>query len=255
MPSVSVAARKPSKSTRSPSCTKENLERSAGADGKTQMRAGAWGISAAGTISRTCWNAQRLKGAVRQLASVTWPSGGAGKAVINGTGSIPARVDDDREILHRRFDQLFRSVARGRVEEQRIARLHEITAVGVQVSHLSGQHVDELDAAVTKIRVRHGVLAQGDQVRLHRDLARQRMPEQIVEVARLGPAPLDPHAAARLHERTIAPLLGLGEQGADRHVERLGERLEGGERRRDRAVFDLRQHSGGNAGGEAQLRS
>ena len=38
---------------------------------------------------------------------------------------------------------------------------------------------------------------------------------------------------AGLHERAVAPLLGLGEQAADRHVERLGERVEGGERRRD----------------------
>src|SRR5437660_7710527 len=196
MASVSVAARNASKSRRSPSCAKENDDTSAGADGKTQIRSGALGISADGTISRTCWNAHRLKGAVRQLASVTWPSGGGGKPVINGMGSIPPWIDDDREILHRRLDQLFRSVARGRVEEQRVARLHQVTAVGVQVSHLAGQHVDELDAAVTKVRVRHGVLAQRDQVRLDRDLAPQRMPEQIVGVPRLGPAPLDPHAAA-----------------------------------------------------------
>src|SRR5215469_10920744 len=116
-----------------------------GADGRTQTRSGACRMSADGTISRTCWKPHWLKGAVRQLASVTWPSGGGGKPVINGMGSISARIDNDREILHRRLDQLFRSVARGRVEEQRIARLHEIAAVGVQVSHLPRQHVDELD--------------------------------------------------------------------------------------------------------------
>src|SRR5215471_6921178 len=98
MPSVSVAARKESKSRCSPSQSTENRERSAGADGNTQMRSGAWAMSADGTISRTCWKPQRLKGAVRQLASVTWLSGGGGKLVINGMDSIPARIDDDREI-------------------------------------------------------------------------------------------------------------------------------------------------------------
>src|ERR1051326_7583187 len=145
MPSVSVAARNASKSSRAPSCSNENVERSAGADGNTQMRSGACGMSADGTISRTCWKPQRLKGAVRQLASVTWPSGGGGKSVINAMGSIPARIDDDREILHRLLDQLFRPVARGGVEEQRIARLHEVAAVGVQVSR-SEEHTSELQS-------------------------------------------------------------------------------------------------------------
>ncbi len=40
-------------------------------------------MSAEGTISRTCWKAQRLKGGLRQLASVTWPSGAGGKPCIN----------------------------------------------------------------------------------------------------------------------------------------------------------------------------
>ena len=65
MASVSVAARNAAKSRRAPSCAKENVERSAGADGNTQIRSGASGMSADGMISRTCWNAQRLKGAVR----------------------------------------------------------------------------------------------------------------------------------------------------------------------------------------------
>ena len=79
------------------------------------------------------------------------------------------------------------------------------------------------------------------------------MAEQIVEMAGLGAAPLDAHAAAGLDERAVAPLLGFGEQPADRHVERLGERIEGGERGRDRAVLDLRQHAGGDAGRDAEL--
>src|SRR5690349_12249502 len=42
----------------------------AGAGGSGVTRPGSFGMSADGTISRTCWNAQRLKGAVRQLARV-----------------------------------------------------------------------------------------------------------------------------------------------------------------------------------------
>ena len=38
--------------------------------------------SADGTISRTCCNPHRLRGAVRQLANVTWPSGKGGKPFI-----------------------------------------------------------------------------------------------------------------------------------------------------------------------------
>ena len=136
--------------------------------------------------------AAKKRPAVKSVAGRSWMSTRF-RGCHPGYDSVTARIDDDREILHRRLEQLFRSVACGRIEEQRIARLHEVAAVGVQVSHFAGQHVDELDAAVTKVRVRHGVLAQRDQIRLDRDLAPQRMPEQIVEVTGLRPAPLDQH--------------------------------------------------------------
>ena len=52
------------------------------------------------------------------------------------------------------------------IEEQRVARLHQIGAVAMAVADLSGQHVDELDAGMPEVRVRRGVLGKRDQVRL-----------------------------------------------------------------------------------------
>ena len=70
-----------------------NQPRSAGASGRSRGAAGSQAISAVGRISRTCWKAQRLKGGVRQLASVTWRSGAGGNpdimagVVTRGLGS------------------------------------------------------------------------------------------------------------------------------------------------------------------------
>ena len=49
----------------------QGLAMSSGAAGKARSARGSFGISDEGTSSRTWWNAQRLNGAVRQLASVT----------------------------------------------------------------------------------------------------------------------------------------------------------------------------------------
>ena len=46
------------------------------------------------------------------------------------------------------------------VEEQRVARLHQIAAVAMPVANLSGQHVDELDARMTEMRVGRGILGK-----------------------------------------------------------------------------------------------
>ena len=77
------------------------------------------------------------------------------------------------------------------VEEQRVAGLQQVAAVGVAIADLAGKHVEELDPGVAKPGVRHGVPLECDQVGLDPDLARERMPEQIVEVAGFGAAALD----------------------------------------------------------------
>jgi hypothetical protein len=101
----------------------------------------------------------------------------------------PLRVDDDREVLHGGLDQLLGAVAGGGVEEQGVAGLHQVGAVGVPVAHLAGQHVEELDAGVSEARVGRGVLAQRDEVGLDAEVAGQRVAEQVVEMAGLGAAP------------------------------------------------------------------
>jgi hypothetical protein len=70
------------------------------------------------------------------------------------------------------------------------------------------------------------------------------MAQQIIKMAGFGAAPLDPHAGTGFDIGTVAPLLGFGEQPADRHVEGLGERVERCERGRGSAVLNLRQHAG-----------
>jgi len=91
-PSVSVA----SKSSSTPSAP-----RSVGVEGQTSAEAGSLAMSAEGTISRTWWNAQWLNGDVRQLASVTWPSGAGGKPCM-------------RVVMGHYLSQLFKAGTEGR---------------------------------------------------------------------------------------------------------------------------------------------
>ena len=51
------------------------------------------------------------------------------------------------------------------------------------------------------------------------------MAEQLVAMARLGAATLDQDALARAHIGAVAPLLEIGEEARQRHVERARERL------------------------------
>ena len=104
---------------------------------------------------------------------------------------------------------------------------------------LAGKHINELDACMAELRVRFRALAERDHVRLDADLAVERVTKEVIEVPGLGAAPLDPRTLARLDEGAISALLGVGEELRDRDVERLGERVETRERRRDAAVLDL----------------
>src|SRR4029434_3498001 len=69
-----------------------------------------------------------------------------------------------------------------------------------------------------------------------------------------GAATFDQHALARAHIGTVAPLLEVGKETRERHVERARERLKGGERGRVAAVFDLRQHARRKPGLGRKLR-
>src|SRR6266446_1860534 len=182
------------------------------------------------------------------------PRVGTGRLASIGVNLIALpRIDDDRKVLHRRFDQLLGSMAGGSIEEQRVARFHRVAHLRMAVAELAGEHIQKLDAGMAKIGVGHRAGAERDQVGLDADFAGQRMAEEIVHVAGLGAAPLDAHAGTGLDEGAVAPLFGFGKEPADRHVERRGERVQRRERRRDRAVLDLRQHAGGEVGRERQL--
>ena len=91
-----------------------------------------------------------------------------------------ARINDDRKIAHWSFDQVFRTVSRPRVKEERVAGLHQIGAVTVPVTYLSRQHEDELHARMPEVRVRHRFFRQRDQVRLDPNCAAKGVAEQIV---------------------------------------------------------------------------
>ena len=78
------------------------------------------------------------------------------------------------------------------------------------------------------------------------------MAEQIVLVAGAGAAPLDLQPFAGLDEDGAALLLEAAEEGGHRHAERVGQRLQRGQRGRGDAVLDLRQHAERQAGGAAR---
>ena len=48
-------------------------------------------------------------------------------------------------------------MASGRIEEQGISRLQDVTAVGVAISNLACEHVDELDAGMPEVNVRFSI--------------------------------------------------------------------------------------------------
>src|SRR6266404_8535994 len=65
--------------------------------------------------------------------------------------SALARIDDDRKILHRSLHKVLRTMSRGGVKEQCIARLNQASAIGMAIPNLAGQHVDDFDAGVAEL--------------------------------------------------------------------------------------------------------
>ena len=98
-------------------------------------------------VKRLCRNfgqTRRALGSDRRAAQKSIPAGrtqlGTGdkfeRLVPNAEPLLP-RVNDDREILHRRLDQFLRPVARCGIEKQRVARFQKIGAVRVPVANLA----------------------------------------------------------------------------------------------------------------------
>src|ERR1700688_1232368 len=125
-----------------------------------------------------------------------------GLASMRNRRWLAPRIDNDRQIFHRRLDQLFRTVTRRRVEKQRIAGFKQIGPVGVTISHFSRQHVDELDADMPEIGVGERILLERDEKGLDADIAGKGMAEQIVEMPGFGAPPLDPHPLPASYTRT-----------------------------------------------------
>src|SRR5437667_12684858 len=113
------------------------------------------------------------------------------------------RIDDDREVAHGRFDQLLGAMACGGIEEQGVARLHHVAAASMTVADPTREHVEKLDAGMTETGVGNRVCAECNQIRLDPDLTGQRMPEQVIEMARFGAAPVDPQTGAGLDEGAV----------------------------------------------------
>ena len=107
-------------------------------------------------------------------------------------------------------------MARRRIEEQCVTRLHHIATVSVPITDFAREHIKKFDAGVTKMSIGKRVFAERDQIRFDPDLASQRMPEEVIEMAGLGAAPVDPHAGTGFYKGAVAPLLCLCKQPADR---------------------------------------
>ena len=135
---------------------------------------------------------------------------------------------------------------RPRIEQERIAGTQVIGARAVPIDHLAREHVDELLAAMLEAGVRNRIIAECDQIGLDHDIAAQRRAQKLVDMADLGPAPINRYPLARAHEAHIFALLHLREQLAHRYRQRMRDRLQGCERRGDAAILDLGQHAAGN---------
>src|SRR5216684_3526355 len=114
--------------------------------------------------------------------------------------SALARIDDDRKILHRSLHKVLRTMSCVGVKEQCIARLNQVSAIGMAIPNLAGQHVDDFDAGVAELSVGNCVFGKINQIRLNANLAGQRMSQEVVLVPRLSAAAFYPHAATCLNE-------------------------------------------------------
>ncbi len=152
----------------------------------------------------------------------------SGKGGDTAQGLFIARVDDDRQELHRQNAQLLRSVQRARIEKDRIPGPQQIALVAVPVDHLAIQHVDEFNAGMLEGRIGLGVRRQRDQIGLDDQVATQRMTEKLVAVAGFGATPLDGQAAARLDMSDVALLFKLHEKRGNRNIQRFRQHLKRG---------------------------
>lgn len=83
-------------------------------------------------------------------------------------------------MLHRRFDKFFGAVARGGVEEQRVAWFQEMASVTVAITYFTRKHINEFDTRVPELRIRYGIAPKRDQIGLNANFTGQRVAEKII---------------------------------------------------------------------------
>ncbi len=81
------------------------------------------------------------------------------------------RINDDRQVAHGLFDELFGTMARRRIEEQCVTRPHHVATVSVPITDFAREHIKKFDAGVTKMSIGKRVFAERDQIRFDPDLA------------------------------------------------------------------------------------
>jgi ABC-type nitrate/sulfonate/bicarbonate transport system permease component len=142
-----------------------------------------------------------------QGAEIVWPRA---RRYRNRRRPLAAtRIDDDGQIGHRRLDQLFRAMTGRGVEEQGVARFHDIGSVGVAITNLAAKHEDELDAGMAEIGVGDGIALESNEIWFNADRSAQRMSQQIVQVPGFSTAALNPDAFTFFHERAVSAFFPL----------------------------------------------
>src|SRR5207247_9758661 len=74
------------------------------------------------------------------------------------------RINDDRQVAHGLFDELFGTMARRRIEEQCVTRPHHVATVSVPITDFAREHIKKFNAGVTKMSIGKRVFAERDQM-------------------------------------------------------------------------------------------
>ena len=96
--------------------------------------------------------------------------------------AVFADIEEDRKKFHWRAENFFGAVGSVRVEQQAVARLDFIQSIRVPIFHRALEYVKELDTSSLVSRPRLRVLVQCDHVRFDRQIARQDMADQSVDM-------------------------------------------------------------------------
>ena len=136
---------------------------------------------------------------------ITWHSahGPDGRWLPLYTRALAAQVEDDREICNGRSLETFRPVHGTRIKKERVPLAKCIGAVAVPVIHGAREHMEKLYPRVLETGAWFGARDQSNLVRLHKEIARKRMPQEFVAVPRSRADSLDLESCPSWNKRTI----------------------------------------------------